>query len=385
MPLVPAEWIAHVSTAHFFGGDLVLSLGGGTRIPFSTATLTSPQYRLDFALRYAPTGRDTDGDGILNRDDRCPEQPGTRANNGCPDKDTDGDGILDEADKCPNEPGPAANEGCPDKDTDGDGIPDRLDKCPSEPEDFDGFQDTDGCPEPDNDHDGIPDRLDKCPDEPEDFDGYQDADGCPDPDNDGDGIPDALDKCPDEPEDFDGFQDADGCPDLDNDGDGIPDALDKCPDEPETINGFQDADGCPEPGQKSAVRWSGSRVVVDAPARFPPGKSEPTAALAAQLRMMAQLARGRVPLASVIVEAYPDRDHDTSVKALELAVARAEAVKKIFIAARVPAAVITATAGDPMAKRVNGAPAVDVTVLRKSRPTSKKPRPRPSQGASTPR
>jgi outer membrane protein OmpA-like peptidoglycan-associated protein len=132
------------------------------------------------------------------------------------------------------------------KDTDGDGIPDSEDKCPNEAEDKDGFQDEDGCPDPDNDGDGIPDAQDKCPNEPEDHDGFQDEDGCPDPDNDGDGIPDAQDKCPNEPEDKDGFQDADGCPDPDNDGDGIPDAQDKCPNQPETKNGYQDEDGCPD-------------------------------------------------------------------------------------------------------------------------------------------
>ena len=132
------------------------------------------------------------------------------------------------------------------KDTDGDGIPDDQDKCPNEPEDKDGFQDADGCPDLDNDGDGIPDAQDKCPNEPEDKDGFQDADGCPDPDNDGDGIPDAADKCPNEPEDKDGFQDEDGCPDPDNDGDGIPDTKDQCPNEPETKNGYQDEDGCPD-------------------------------------------------------------------------------------------------------------------------------------------
>ena len=53
-------------------------------------------------------------------------------------------------------------------DSDGDGIPDDVDKCPNEPEDKDGFQDEDGCPDPDNDGDGIPDALDQCPNEPED-------------------------------------------------------------------------------------------------------------------------------------------------------------------------------------------------------------------------
>jgi OOP family OmpA-OmpF porin len=99
------------------------------------------------------------------------------------------------------------------KDTDGDGILDKDDKCPTQAEDKDGFQDEDGCPDPDNDGDGILDKDDKCPNEPEDKDGFQDEDGCPDPDNDGDGIPDVDDKCPNEPETVNGYQDSDGCPD----------------------------------------------------------------------------------------------------------------------------------------------------------------------------
>ena len=93
-------------------------------------------------------------------------------------------------------------------DTDGDGIPDTLDKCPNQPEDKDGFEDEDGCPDLDNDHDGIPDALDKCPNEPEDKDGFEDEDGCPDLDNDKDGIPDAFDLCPNEP----GPPEERGCP-----------------------------------------------------------------------------------------------------------------------------------------------------------------------------
>jgi outer membrane protein OmpA-like peptidoglycan-associated protein len=95
----------------------------------------------------------------------------------------------------------------PNKDTDGDGIPDRLDHCPDEPEDKDGFQDEDGCPDPDNDNDGFADKIDQCPNEPEDKDGFQDDDGCPDPDNDGDGILDKDDKCPNDP-----GEKPDGCP-----------------------------------------------------------------------------------------------------------------------------------------------------------------------------
>jgi OmpA-OmpF porin, OOP family len=128
-------------------------------------------------------------------------------------------------------------------DRDGDGFLDNEDKCPDDPENYNGFEDSDGCPDdPDTDGDGIPDSRDQCVLLPEDKDGFQDADGCPDPDNDLDGIPDALDKCPNDPEDPDGFEDADGCPDLDNDKDGVPDLEDDCPNEP----GPADNHGCPK-------------------------------------------------------------------------------------------------------------------------------------------
>ena len=131
-------------------------------------------------------------------------------------------------------------------DSDGDGIKDNIDLCPDDPEDFDGFEDQDGCPDLDNDNDGILDINDKCSNDAEDFDGFQDEDGCPDLDNDADGIMDTNDKCPDQAEDLDGFEDEDGCPDPDNDADGILDIYDKCPNEPETKNNFEDEDGCPD-------------------------------------------------------------------------------------------------------------------------------------------
>jgi OmpA-OmpF porin, OOP family len=66
------------------------------------------------------------------------------------------------------------------KDSDGDGVPDNIDLCPNEPEDRDGFEDNDGCPDPDNDKDRIPDVADKCPNVPETYNGFEDEDGCPD-------------------------------------------------------------------------------------------------------------------------------------------------------------------------------------------------------------
>ena len=129
-------------------------------------------------------------------------------------------------------------------DSDGDGIVDNDDQCPDKPEDVDSFQDEDGCPDDDNDNDGLVDTIDNCPNNPEDKDGFQDDDGCPDEDNDSDGLADSVDQCPNEPEDKDGFQDDDGCPDCDNDGDGVvecPEPVDKCPDK-----AAETPDGCPQ-------------------------------------------------------------------------------------------------------------------------------------------
>jgi len=102
----------------------------------------------------------------------------------------------------------------PPADTDGDGILDPDDRCVNEPETRNDYQDTDGCPDnPDTDGDGILDTADRCISEPEDVDQYLDEDGCPDPDNDSDGIPDTADRCPVQAEVINQFEDTDGCPD----------------------------------------------------------------------------------------------------------------------------------------------------------------------------
>ena len=101
-------------------------------------------------------------------------------------------------------------------DSDGDGILDKDDACPDDPEDVDGFEDEDGCPDPDNDSDGILDVDDNCPDDAnagqENNDGDEQGDAC-DPDDDNDGVLDVDDNCP--TEDSTGFDaDNDGCIDT---------------------------------------------------------------------------------------------------------------------------------------------------------------------------
>lgn len=152
------------------------------------------QHTVGLAIKFG--GRDTDGDGIYDKDDACPDVPGLAEFNGCPD--SDGDGIEDSKDECPDVPGLAEFNGCPD--TDGDGVPDHLDECPEVP----GKKELNGCP--DADGDGVADHLDKCPNEA----GPAANDGCPWPDRDGDGVLDKDDKCPDEP----GTVANHGCPEV---------------------------------------------------------------------------------------------------------------------------------------------------------------------------
>lgn len=84
-------------------------------------------------------------------------------------------------------------------DRDGDGYLDPEDKCPDDPETWNNFEDEDGCPDdPDTDGDGLTDSKDACPIDPEDKDSYLDEDGCPELDNDQDTVTDLEDICPNE-------------------------------------------------------------------------------------------------------------------------------------------------------------------------------------------
>lgn len=149
----------------------------------SFADVTPSHFQHFAGLTFKFGGKDTDGDGVYDRDDACPDTPGPKELNGCPD--TDGDGILDKDDACPDVAGLAEFNGCPD--TDGDGVQDSEDDCP----DVAGLKSLKGCP--DTDGDGIADKDDKCPT----VAGPKENGGCPWPDTDGDGVLDKDDKCPD--------------------------------------------------------------------------------------------------------------------------------------------------------------------------------------------
>ena len=87
---------------------------------------------------------DTDGDGALDCDDNCPDDPNKTEPGDCgcgvAETDTDGDGTQDCLDNCPDDPNKtepgACGCGTPESgDSDGDGIADCNDPCPNWPYD----------------------------------------------------------------------------------------------------------------------------------------------------------------------------------------------------------------------------------------------------------
>jgi len=219
-------------------------------------------------------------------------------------------------------------------DSDGDGLMDPQDRCPVEAEDKDGHADADGCPDPDNDSDGILDGSDKCISVPETKNGHEDADGCPDTepapvDSDGDGLVDPKDGCPTQAEDKDGFEDADGCPDPDNDKDGIADTTDKCPAEPEVINGVQDEDGCPDKG-KVKVQVDGERILILEKVYFATSKDVILPRSFPLLKQVAAVLRANPQVALLRIEGHTD-DQGNDAKNLDLSQRRAANVRKFLV------------------------------------------------------
>jgi OOP family OmpA-OmpF porin len=282
-PFLLANLNAH--TIDFLGETLDgggVALGGGLFIPMSKRwdLRVESRYNLDFISKEGIVPEDTfyvwtatvgarakfgadpgddDGDGVLDRKDKCPEHPAracrctrmaarsTSIRTACP--------ITSTSALTPRPARRSTPSGCP-FDSDGDGIPDHLDQCPGTPT---GVRvDSKRLPAGFSDGDGVPDYLDKLP---------------------GDGKAGCrgqraglrhqrqatatasrinLDKCPDsDPKIKVG---PDGCP-LDSDGDGIPDYLDECPNTPPGLkilpNGCALVGDCRKPRAGEAVDAKG--------------------------------------------------------------------------------------------------------------------------------
>jgi len=132
-------------------------LRAGVQIPFGAT---------EAPIKMAP--KDSDGDGVLDADDKCPATPaGTKVNSyGC-ELDSDNDGVVDGKDQCPATPAgdKVDSTGCTikmEKDSDGDGVLDSADRCPNTPAGT--SVNTYGCPvDGDDDNDGVSNSKDQCP------------------------------------------------------------------------------------------------------------------------------------------------------------------------------------------------------------------------------
>lgn len=185
--------------AFWFSERLGLSFRSNYKHSFDDVRADLPSHMQHFVgLTVKFGGKDTDNDGIYDKDDLCATEAGLKEFNGCPD--TDGDGIPDKDDACPFDAGTTEYNGCPD--TDGDGVSDNLDECV----DVVGPKENKGCPWPDTDGDDVLDKDDRCPNEV----GPRENNGCPWPDTDKDGVLDKDDKCPQ----VKGTVSNNGCPEL---------------------------------------------------------------------------------------------------------------------------------------------------------------------------
>ena len=181
-------WMDDFGTATFNGGlginfwfsdNLGLNIESKYKHAFESKIVQHFQHSIGLVLKIG--GTDSDGDGIYDKFDACPDVFGLAVYEGCPD--TDGDGVIDSKDNCPNTAGLATLNGCPDADEDG--ITDKDDACPNDK----GTKVNNGCPDTDND--SIVDKDDACPK----VAGPAANKGCPWPDTDGDGVLDKDDNC----------------------------------------------------------------------------------------------------------------------------------------------------------------------------------------------
>jgi len=115
-------------------------------------------------------GPDSDGDGVPDSQDGCPNDgsktvPGV-CGCGIPDNDKDNDGTPDCNDSCDNDPNKTepgiCGCGVPDTDTDGDGTPDCNDGCDTDPNKTEPSICGCGVADNDTDNDGTADCNDGC-------------------------------------------------------------------------------------------------------------------------------------------------------------------------------------------------------------------------------
>jgi len=280
--------------------DLEIGAGAG---PGFTSGVGTPDARVVFMVAYTPEQtQDRDHDGILDRDDACPDVPGVAS-------------------------AEAAKNGCPlPPDRDHDGIPDASDACPDVPGVADPDPRWNGCPG-DRDHDGIVDSDDACPDVPGPRSDDPKKNGCPLPsDRDGDGIPDSEDACPD----VKGVRTSDprtnGCPPpVDTDGDGIFDDVDACPNEKGVADPDPAKNGCPR-----SVRVTETEIFILEQVQFDTDKATIKKVSDRLLDEVAGVLAEHPEIARVEVQGHTD-DRGPRAHNKQLSQARADAVVKALV------------------------------------------------------
>ena len=188
--LVGQLWVPYL-TALGPGNSLIeWKMGANFRRPNGSISNGHFQFRIKGA-----TSPDTDGDGVPNFEDQCPNQPGPC--NGCPVNacgecgplaDADGDGRPDCQDNCPSVPNPRQ------ADCDGDGIGDACEITDGSAIDCNGNGIPDSCEIADGsatdcNGNGVPDACDLATGASSDVDGNGIPDDCK-PDCNGNQLPD---------------------------------------------------------------------------------------------------------------------------------------------------------------------------------------------------
>jgi hypothetical protein len=201
---------------------------------------------------------DSDSDGVADCNDQCPEdadkaEPG-QCGCGVADTDSDSDGVADCNDQCPEDAGKTEPGQCgcgvADTDTDSDGVLDCNDQCPEDADKTEPGVCGCGVSDVDGDNDGTPDCNDQCPEDADKAEPGQCGCGVADTDSDSDGVADCNDQCPDDADKTAPGQCGCGEEDTDTDSDGVADCNDQCPEDPDKTDpgqcgcGISETDPC---------------------------------------------------------------------------------------------------------------------------------------------
>ncbi|MEI8259209.1 MAG: OmpA family protein, partial [Deltaproteobacteria bacterium] len=239
-------------------------------------------------------------------------------------RDSDGDGVLDDQDRCPSVPQGAhpdpARVGCPIGDRDGDTVLDADDQCPDVPQGEHPDAARRGCPEGDRDHDTVLDSADQCPDVAQGEHADPTRAGCPDGDDDRDTVLNSQDQCRAEPQGDHPDAARPGCPVGDRDHDTVIDSADHCPDQPGAPSTDPVRNGCP-----GLVAVQNCRLNITQPVFFATNRATILPRSNGVLTAVAEALAVSPALRRISVEGHTD-DVGNDARNLQLSQRRADSV-----------------------------------------------------------